>query len=156
MPDSRPHHSVVTLALLLCCLMLTSACARTVDVEFDSDRELMETAAGRLSQSTAATRSVEFVPLPADATRLAVDGEAWVIRADGHRYIFFPQSVEEPNFYVGYVYSPDGSAPSGVLVGADDSGMPMEKLAPNWWYGEIHQRWLAGERWCPSTLIASR
>jgi hypothetical protein len=58
----------------------------------------------------------------------------------GHRFVFFTQVEEEPNFVGGYLYSVDGTSPSAILE--EGSSAPM--LAPRWWIGTLSQEFLAG------------
>lgn len=151
------HVRLVCAAGLLMCLLASAGCARTVDFDFESSRRIMEASANGLLGSVAATDSARIVRLPPDESQLAVDGEVWAFDVGGHKYVFFPYSVEEPNFYVGYAYSPDGSVPSELLVDGDEGGMPMRQVAPHWWKGELHQRWLARERIpSPAAVLAAR
>lgn len=84
---------------------------------------------------------LNVIDLPSEYERLSKDGEAWCIATGGHRYVFFPQDVERPNFYSGYFYSEDGSKPPSTVL--DETRDRAKRLGTMWWKGLLESRWLA-------------
>jgi hypothetical protein len=132
---------------ILLALALGSAIAGTVLsvgmslwVPFEPNLDRFDSAASYVVANAHGEETWAEVGLPWRLTWLTKGRRPALFVHRGHRFVFFPQDVEEPNFVSGYLYSVDGTPPSAVLEEGSDAPM----LTPRWWGGRLSQGFLAG------------
>jgi len=105
-------------------------------VAFEPNRQAFQGAAARIAESGGEAPS-HTIALSGNERPLAVDGVAHLYVRPEAKYIFFPQQVDAPNHYSGYLFISGDGQPGAMLES-------FTEIGAGWWKGELSQQVLAG------------